>query len=135
VVGRVVDVRPVEKCCHTGVDRLERAEEVAGVHVLRAVGRRQGVEDQREVPVERNVRRYAADHGLPGVPMRVDKARNDDRARGVDDFGVGRVDGRSNRRDILALDEHIAARDVPYVWIHRDDVATAEQGSCKHLCS
>ena len=88
VVGRVVDVRPVEERRHAGVYRLERAEKVAGVHVLRAEGRRQGVEDQREVPVERDVRRDAADHGLPGVPVRVDEARDDDRTRGVDDLAV-----------------------------------------------
>jgi hypothetical protein len=73
---------------HAGVYGLERPQEVAGVHILRAEGRRQGVEDQREVPVERNVRRDAAEYRLPGVPVRVHEARDNDGGCGVDDLAV-----------------------------------------------
>jgi len=110
------------------------AEEIACVDVLRAVGRREAVQDKREVPVECDIRCDAAHHGLPSMTVGVDKAGDDDGAGGVDDLAVGRVDGRGDFRDILVLDEHIPTRYIPYIRVHRDDVATAEQRSCRHLC-
>ena len=64
--------------------------EVARVHVLGPVDRREGVEDLDEVVVEGGVGRAAADRGLPGVPVGVDEAGDDDAA--------GRVDRPRRRR-------------------------------------
>ena len=63
------------------------------------------------------------------MPVRVDKAWDDDRTRGVDDLAIGGVDGWGDFGDILILDKHIPTRYVPYFRVHRDDVATAEQRS------
>jgi hypothetical protein len=132
VLGRVRDVRPVEQRRHAGVDRLERAEVVARVDVLRPVGGGELVEHDVEVAAEADVRRDAADHGLPGVPMRVDEPGHDDAARDVDDLGLGRVDAVSDGRDALAFDEDVGSEEVPRPRIHREDVTAAEQNALGH---
>ena len=90
MVGRVVDVRPVDERRDARVDALERAGQVAGVDVLGPVQRREAVEHLDEVVVERGVRRAAADRRLPRVPVRVDEAGDHDASRAVDHLGVGR---------------------------------------------
>ena len=112
MLGRVVDVRPVEHRRHARVDRLERAEVVPGVDVLGAVGGRELVEDDVEVAGEADVRRDPADHGLPGVAVRVDEARHDDAARGVDHLGVADLERRADGGDPIVLDQDVAAEDV-----------------------
>ena len=97
VVGRVVDVRPVDQRGDAGVEALQRAGQVAGVDVLGPVERRERVEHLDEVVVQRGVRRAVADRGLPRVPVGVDEAGDDDLARAVDDLRVG-VDARLDAR-------------------------------------
>ena len=112
VLRRVVDVRPVEERRDAGVDRLERAEVVPGVDVLRPVRGRELVEHEVEVAAEADVGRDPADHGLPRVPVRVDEAGDDDAAGRVDDLGVAGLERVADGRDPVVLDEDVAAVEV-----------------------
>ena len=84
VLGGLQPVRPVDGRGHTGVERLDRREQVAGVDVLRAerLAVLEVVPD--EVLREGPVGAVAAHRGLPHVPVGVDHARHDDAAGGVD---------------------------------------------------
>ena len=78
VVGRVHDVRPVDERRDARVGALERAPQVAGVHVVGPVVRGELVEDPGEVGAERVVRGARPDRRLPRVAVGVDEARDDD---------------------------------------------------------
>ena len=84
VLGRLQTVRPVHRCRHAGVDRLDRGQQVTGVDVLRPeyLAPLQVVPD--EVLGQRPVGAVAAHRGLPHVPVRVDHAGHHDAAAGVD---------------------------------------------------
>src|SRR5690349_12256136 len=109
MVGRVVDVRPVDQRRDAGVEALQRPGVVGGVHVLGAVQGREGVQDLDEVVVQGGIGCRATDRGLPGVPVRVDEAGDDDEPFGVDDLGVG-LDVGLYGGDRVAFDEHVAFR-------------------------
>ena len=99
VLGRVHDVRPVDERGDARVDALQRAPQVAGVDVIGPIVRRELVEDGPEVGAERVVGRRRPDRRLPGVPMGVDEAGDDDVAIGLDDPRAigGQVGGRPRR--------------------------------------
>ena len=126
VLGGVVDVRPVDQRGDAGVEALQRPGQVAGVDVLGPVERCEGVEHLDEVVVQGRVRRAVADRRLPGVPVGVDEARDDDLARAVDDLGVG-LDGGLDADDLVVLDQHVAGGPVPDVRVHRQDGAALEE--------
>jgi hypothetical protein len=127
VVGRVVDVRPVEERRHARVQRLERAGVVADVDVLRAVEAADLAEHDREVVVERAGGQHAADRRLPRVPVRVDEAGHHDHPGRVDLLGVRDPEIPPDVHDLAVLDENLAARDVADGRVHRDDEAVADQ--------
>jgi hypothetical protein len=133
VVGRVVDVRPVEQRRDTAVERLEGAGVVADVDVLRAVEAADLAEHDREVVVEGAGRQDAADGRLPRVPVRVDEARHHDHPCRVDLLGVGYRQAAADLDDLPVLDEDVRVRDVPDLGIHRDDEAVPDhQALCAH---
>src|SRR5262245_3580723 len=74
VVGRVLDVVPVDDGGDAGVETFERAGEGAGMDVVRLVAGPDGAEDQFQVGGERDVGAHAAQAGLPGVAVRVYEA-------------------------------------------------------------
>ena len=99
VIGRVVDVRPVQQRRDAGVERLERADQVGGVDVVGAVLRADVVQHAGEVFIEGAAREDASHRRLPGVPVRVDESRHDDAVGRVDDFGVAGLDRAADRLD------------------------------------
>jgi hypothetical protein len=112
VVRRSQRVRPVERRRDSGVDRLERAQQVARVDVFGAedVSVRQVVED--EVLAERPVAAVAAQSGLPHVAVGVDHAGHQDAAARIDLDGVLRHrQGLAHRGDGVTGDQHVAAED------------------------
>ncbi|MCQ0009012.1 hypothetical protein [Actinomadura madurae] len=79
-----------------------------GVDVVRAVAGRQLAEDAGQVGGERAVGEDRAERRLPGVAVRVDEARHDDAAGGVDRLGAGGGGQFSaDRGDAAVLDEHV----------------------------
>ena len=97
VLRRVEVVRPVEQRRDAAVERLERADQVAGVGVLGAVELAHRAVQAREVVRERPVGADVAEERLPGVAVRVDQARHDDAVGRVDDLGVAGVEVRARR--------------------------------------
>src|SRR5690606_8228524 len=113
----------------------ERAGQVRGVDVLGSVQRRERVEDLDEVVVEGGIRCRSADGGLPGVAVAVDEAGDDDVARHVDHFGVGRFQVGADGGDLRAFDEDVPAGEVAQLWVHRDHVTTLQQHAVGHRSS
>lgn len=108
VGGAELDVRPVDQRRDAGVQAFERAGERPGVDVVRAVAGRQLAEDAGQVGGERAVGEDRAERRLPGVAVRVDEARHDDAAGGVDRLGAGGGGQFSaDRGDAAVLDEHV----------------------------
>ena len=101
------------------------------MHVLGPVDRREGVQDLDEVVIEGGVGRAAADRGLPGVPMGIDEARDDDAVARVDHLGIG-ADVRLDGDDLVVLDEHVRG-EVPDLGIHAHDRPPANQRLSCHL--
>ena len=105
-------VRPVERRRDAGVDRLERAEQVARVDVLGAedLPVLQVVED--EVLAERPVAAVAAQGGLPHVAVGVDHAGHQDAAARVDlDGALRHRQVLADRGDRVARDQHVAVEE------------------------
>ncbi len=120
VVDRLEAVRPVHDRRDTGVDRLDRGEQIAGVHVLGAEepAGLQVVPD--EVLGERPIGAVAAHRGLPHVAVGVDHAGHDDAVRGVDDGGaLGDVESGTDGGDAVVDDQHVGAREHPARRVHR----------------
>ena len=110
VLGRAKAVRPVERRRHTGVDRLEGREEIARVDVFGAedLSPLQVVED--EVLGERPVPAVPAQRRLPHVAMRVDEARGEDAAGGIDlESAFRHLELLADGLDPVADNEHVGA--------------------------
>ena len=126
VLGIPQPVRPVEGRGDPGVDRLEGAQQVARVDVLRTedLAPLQVVED--EVLAECPVSAVAAQRGLPHVPVAVDEPRGQDAAARVDLEGALRhLERRADGLDRLAAHEDVAALDDAG-RVDRDDGRVAE---------
>jgi hypothetical protein len=73
----------------------------------------------------------AAQRRLELVMVRIDEARHDDAAAGVDHVGVAGVQVWSDGEDLLALDQHVGLGEVAHIRVHRhhgtaaNDVAPA----------
>ena len=130
VVGGLQAVRPVHGGGHAGVDRLDRAQQVARVDVLRPerLAPLQVVPD--EVLGERPVGAVAAHRRLPHVPVGVDHARHEDAAGRVDlGRALGHLQAGADRGDPLAGDQHVGAvHDVMRV-VHGQHGRVAEHQS------
>jgi len=130
VLGRVVDVRPIEDAGDAAVDGTERTEVIAGIHVIRGVVGAECFLHDRNVVVERTIRQHVAQDALPHVPVRVDETGHYDHAGGIDHLGVGRGDIGPHCRDLAALDQHVRLLEVADCAVEREH-ATAfdENGS------
>ena len=128
MLGRVVDVRPVEQGGDPRVERFERAHQVGDVDVFGAVLEADVVEHPREILVESAAGQHAADGRLPRVAMRIHEARHDDAVAGVDDVGVraGRQVG-AHRGNRVPVDQHIGVRHVAEHRIEGEHVSTPNQ--------
>jgi hypothetical protein len=62
--------------------------------------------------------------------VRVDQARQNDVARGVNDLGAIGPDVRLDGHDAIAFDEDIAGNEIGDLGIHRYDGAALEEGAC-----
>ncbi len=118
---RVVVVRPVVERGDAAIERIERAEEVADVVVLRRVEPAHDDADAGEILRQRPVRPGVAQERLPGVAVGVDEAGDGDLVGAVDDLGVVGVDRGRDLRDLGAVDQDVAAVEVADLRIDRDD--------------
>jgi hypothetical protein len=67
--------------------------------------------------------------------VRVDQARHDDAAGGVDHLGVVHQEVRADRRDAVAVDQNVAGCEIGNSRVHRDDGAALEEGAAVLLCA
>jgi hypothetical protein len=128
VRGRVVAVGEVEHGRDAGVERLERADVVAGVDVLGLDEGREVEPDAAEVVEQGPVGADPAQRRLPGVAMGVHETRQHDLAGGVEQLAVGHVEVGLDRRDHAVLDEDVGF-ELREGAVHRDDRAAADEQS------
>ena len=132
----MMDLADVHRCGHAGIDLRDAAEELIDVDVLRPVDHREFLQDRPIVIVgafrspvvdENAVGEEAAQRRLELMVMRVDEARHDDMAGGVDDGGVGRVNRGGDFDDFRAFDEHVADRKVADALVHRQHCSALDE--------
>ncbi len=133
VLGRVLDVRPVEERGDAGVDGAVGAHEVAGIGVLRPVDRCEHAEDVAEVVVEQRVGGDVAEDAFPDVAVRVDEPRHHDGVGGVDHVGVADRDVGRDGLDLRAFDQDVGLAVIAERRIQRQHAAVAKQGSLGHV--
>lgn len=63
------------------------------------------------------------------MAVRIDQARQHDRISGIDDFGIIDLEGRPDRRDPCAFDQHVALGKIAKAGIKGEDCASPEQRS------
>ncbi len=132
VIRRVHDVGPVHERGDAGVQAFQGAPQVAGIDVIGPVLGRELVQDRPEVRAQRVVRRGRADGRLPGVPMGVDEAGNDDVPIGVDHLrAIGRQ-VRPDLRDRVALDQDVGARQLAERIVLGQHGGPADEDSVAH---
>jgi hypothetical protein len=76
-----------------------------------------------------DIRHEPAQGSLPGVPVRIDQARQHDRIAGVDDFGIVDLEVRSDRGYPRALDQHVASTKIAEMGIEGEDRASPKKRS------
>src|SRR5215813_7585182 len=112
---RMMDLRDVVNGGDAGIELAERAEQDRDVDILRPIDRGEFAQDKIEIVngsvriaiVEQNaVGKEAAQRGLELVMMRIDEARHDDHAFGIQYCHVTRIDVRADRGDLVAFYKH-----------------------------
>ena len=127
VLRRVLNVRPIEYGRHTGVERTQRGDQIAGVHVLRATQGAEAAQNCLEVVAQRAVGQRVAKHAFPEVPMRIDEARHHDRVGGVDHLRIGRRQIGPDGRDPGTIDQNVAFRQLTGSGMHGEDRSALEE--------
>src|SRR6478735_2693251 len=78
------DVAPVEQCCNSGIDLVERSDKIADIRILWCVKANHFADQHTKIMVECPVRGNTPQCGLPEVDMSIDKARHGNHATAVD---------------------------------------------------
>src|SRR5690348_16555046 len=103
MLRRGLDMGPVEDGSDPGIDRAQRADQVPGIHILRAIDWREDVQDERQIAhltFKRVVYADVAQDAFPQMAVGIYEARHDDHVRGIDDFGIARRQVWPDRRDL-----------------------------------
>src|SRR5690242_10945701 len=132
MLWRRLNMGPIEDGGDAGIDGTQRANQVPGIHVLRAVDGREDVQDERQVAhiaLKRIVYADVAQDAFPQVAVCIHKARHDDHVRGINDFGIVRREVWPDRRDFRSFDQHIGAPEVAERAIQGNNTAVPYQGS------
>jgi hypothetical protein len=115
------------------IERLERAQVVPDVRVLRSEVFAQTAVQPDQVLGERPVGRDVADDRLPRMTMRIDEPGKDDPARDIHHLGLTAVHTWSDRGDPIAIDQHVARPDRRGLGIAgQDDAASQERPLAGH---
>jgi hypothetical protein len=125
-------VRIVDKAGDAGVDAAERGDQVAGIHILGRIERREALVRGGHVFADRGaVRNDGAQLAFPGMAMAIDHARNEDRTGGIDhdDIAVLRSGAKvaADGRNRLAGHEDVARGEIADGGIGGEDGAALEQ--------
>jgi hypothetical protein len=127
-LGVAQDVAPVHDGGGAVADLVERADQVAEVHVARLVVQRELLVHVAVVIADADpVRADAAQLVFPGMDVRVDEAGHRDAAAAVDHLGVGRGEVAADLRDLRAVDEDVAALEVADLRVQREDESVLDE--------
>ena len=132
---RVHDVRPVDERRDARVDALERAPLVGREDIVGPIVRSELVEDVAEVGDQREVGRTGPDRRLPGVPVGVDEARDDDVVGRVDRAGAIGRQAVPDRHDPIVFDKDIRANELAQGRVLGEHVATLDEHPVGHCLS
>ncbi|MEU0196227.1 hypothetical protein ABZ250_41520 [Streptomyces afghaniensis] len=135
VFGRQDVVTEVAEGGRPAVELVQRAGEIADVHVARGVVPDALTVEVSEVLHQRPVGADRAQRRLPGVQVGVDQAGHEDATGEVDDFGVGCLDVFVEGGDAVAVDEDVEVFGVGPVRGHRDDLRSAQQDAAHAVAS
>ena len=139
-----MDLRNVVDGGDTVVELRQAADQFADVDILRPVvageagrPRRSGqhvceivllrARRARAVVDQDAVGNGASDCGPGLMVMRVDEAGHHDAAARIDHVGTAGVKVRADRENLLAFDQHVAAREIGNRRVHRHDGAAADE--------
>ena len=123
VLGRVLDLRPVDERGATGFQGAHRAEQVARINVFRLVMAAKVSQHLGAIGPEPDIAHAVAQRGLPGVPVRIDETGQDNEIRRIDMLRVRHLQLRRDRCNPSTLDQDVAAAQVADRAIHAEDAA------------
>jgi hypothetical protein len=89
---RLLDVRPIDDRGNAGIERAQRADEIADIDVVRAIVRAVLAENEAKIVAQRAVRDQVADRAFPHVAVAVNKARHHDHLGCINHFRSGRCE-------------------------------------------
>ena len=128
VLGRIGDLRQVGDGGDAGIERAQRAGQIADIGVLGTIVIGGGAGNVAEIVREHAVRQHVAQRALIEMMVRVDEARQHDHARRVDRGRVG-ADIRAHGDDLLVLDQDVRLLEVSDGGIEAQHHAALEQGT------
>jgi hypothetical protein len=134
----MMDLRDVVHGRHAVIELAEPAEQLVDVHVLRPVDGSERQQDEfivgdaaarrvRLIVDQDPVGEKAAQRRLELMVVRVDEARHDDPAAGIDDRGGAGAQIRPDRDDLLALDQHVGLRKITDARVQRHHSPAANE--------
>src|SRR5262245_55640206 len=121
-------MRSVDDARNSRVDTSQRSDEIADIHVMRAVVKRESLMGRRHVLRDIAVWNDATENSLPGVTMAVYESWNHDRIRCIDDLAC-RLEIDPYGCYFLSLDQHITFGQIADLWIHAEDCSAFQQNS------
>jgi hypothetical protein len=115
---------------NAGVERGDRRQLRAEIHVERAIVRAQRLGDNIDIGEEIvDIGHHAPHHAEPHVMVRVDQARHHDAVGGVDHQCVIRPEARADRGDAVTLDQNVADWEIGNLGVQRDHGSALEEGA------
>jgi hypothetical protein len=124
---RVHDVRPIEHRGDAGIERSERAEQVADVDVLRSIMEAEGAEHQLDVDREIALRDQRSGQRLPGVAVGIDQAWHRELVSGIDYVGVCHSKVAADGGDRAVVDQDVGGIELSDRSVEHCDVAALDQ--------
>ncbi len=128
VLRRIGDLRQVGDGGDAGIERAQRADQIADIGVFRTVVIGGGAGNIAEIVREHAVGQHVAQRALIEVMVRVDEAGQDDHARRVDHGRVG-ADVRTHGGDPPVFDQHIGPLEIADGGVVAEHHAALEQSA------
>lgn len=129
MLSRLQVVGPVADSRDPRIERLQRPPQGAGVDVVGCMTRCNAPQHRQFVAGPSHLRSEPADGTLPHVPVRVDQARDDEPAPGVDHLCLRRRCDQvvADLSDEAVTNEDVAVDEVTEARVDSDDVAALDE--------
>jgi hypothetical protein len=134
VLRRVGDLREISDRGDAGVERAQRADQIADIGILGPVVIGGGAGNVAEIVGEQPVRQNVAQRALVTVMVRIDEPRQHDHVGGID-HGRLRADVGPYRDNPAAFDQHIGLVEIADAAVEaQDHAALDERAGWASLC-